>query len=362
MVFLENLVRMMNKLLIFSNANGYGGAEKSLELIVEELSKSYNIDILVENEEHNKNLSSNVNIISMPKGKNIFSTFKALFMIIILLMKNNYSNVLVNTNKGAFFTAILVRLGFLRNKNILIYVRDFQWKYQQFIFNSLKSINHKYLLTTKAFFDYKSFFSENITNYKIIPNFVKEPNIIEKTIIDKKIILLPAMINRWKGVEYLIEAANLLKKKLKFEVWVIGKVIDKEYFKELNLLVDKYELKNCVKFLPYTSDLSCYYSNADVVVNTSISEYGGPETFGRTLIEAWSYSKPVISFDCGGPKYLIQNGINGFLVKEKDYYELSKIIINTVYTFDLMNEKCYLTFQNKFSTSAVIGKLNALFI
>jgi len=355
----------MNKLLILSNANGYGGAEKSLELIVEKLVKSYDVDILIENDEHQKNLSKEVNAIKFPKGKGFFSIVISLFILIKLLVKNDYKNILVNTNKGAFFLAIVSYLGILKKSKLLIYIRDFQWKYQKFIFRSLNNTNHTYLLTTQAFFDYESFFSKNIKKYKIIPNFVKEPNIIKKTILDKKIILLPAMINRWKGIEYLIEVVNLLKGEIELEVWIIGKVIDTMYYNELNTLVKKYKLQYIIKFLPYTNDLSYYYSNADVIVNTSVSEYGGPETFGRTIIEAWSYGKPVIAFDCGGPKYLIQNGINGFLVKEKDFKELSNILSKFFFLINnsnLIQENCYLTFQKEYSSSVIIGELNALFI
>jgi len=352
----------MSKLLILSNANGYGGAEKSLELIVKQLVKNYELDILIENDEHKNNLSKEANIIQLPKGKGLFSIFISLIILIKLLFKNNYKNILINTNKGAFFLSIVSYLGVLKKSKLLIYIRDFQWKYQKFIYRSLDNTNHTYLLTTRAFFDYESFFSKNIKNYKIIPNFVNEPNIIKKTILDKKIILLPAMINRWKGIEYLIKAVNLLNGKIEFEVWIVGKIINKQYFKELNVLIDNLKLKSYIKFLPYTNDLSCYYSNADVVVNTSISEYGGPETFGRTIIEAWSYKKPVISFDCGGPKYLVKNGINGYLVKEKDYEILESKLFLLMNNPNFIQENCYLTFQKEYSRSIVIGKLNALFV
>lgn len=352
----------MNKLLVLSNANGYGGAEKSLESIVKELVKKYDVYIIVENDEHKKNLSSKAKIIQLPKGKGIFSILISLFILIKVLVKNNYKNILVNTNKGAFFIAIVSYLGILKKSKLLIYIRDFQWKYQKFIFRSLNSTNHTYLLTTQAFFDYESFFSKNIKKYKIIPNFVNEPNIIKKTILDKKVILLPAMINRWKGIEYLIEAVNLLKDKIELEVWILGQVIDTTYYNELNKRVEIYELQNIIKFLSYTNDLSYYYSNADVIVNTSVSEYGGPETFGRTIIEAWSYGKPVIAFNCGGPKYLVKNGINGFLVKEKDFRELESKLILLLNDSNLIRKNCYLTFQQEYLSFIIMGKLYALFI
>jgi glycosyltransferase involved in cell wall biosynthesis len=41
------------------------------------------------------------------------------------------------------------------------------------------------------------------------------------------------------------------------------------------------------------------------------------------VIEAMSYGKPVVGFDVGGHKYTIEEGINGYSVKEKDWGEIN---------------------------------------
>lgn len=40
------------------------------------------------------------------------------------------------------------------------------------------------------------------------------------------------------------------------------------------------------------------------------------------IIEAMSYGKPVVGFDVGRPKYTIEDGINGYSVKERDWEEM----------------------------------------
>jgi glycosyltransferase involved in cell wall biosynthesis len=60
------------------------------------------------------------------------------------------------------------------------------------------------------------------------------------------------------------------------------------------------------------------YADCSLVAVPSISEHGGPESFGRTVIEAWAHAKPVVAFACGGPGYLIRDGVDGFLVPEKN--------------------------------------------
>jgi len=62
------------------------------------------------------------------------------------------------------------------------------------------------------------------------------------------------------------------------------------------------------------------------VVVPSVSHSGGPETFGRVTIEAWSYRKPVIAFASGASIELIEDGVDGLLVPEGDTLALARAI------------------------------------
>ena len=94
------------------------------------------------------------------------------------------------------------------------------------------------------------------------------------------------------------------------------------------------------------------YEEALFVVSSSISEFGGPETFGRTIIEAWSYKKAVISFNVGGPKYIIDDKVNGFLVEEKNTEEMARKMRCLYEHKDIcqkMGEKGYLKVKSMYS-------------
>ena len=54
------------------------------------------------------------------------------------------------------------------------------------------------------------------------------------------------------------------------------------------------------------------------LIVASLSRNGGPETFGRTIIEAWSHCRPIVAFAAGAPGRLIRHGIDGILVPEGD--------------------------------------------
>lgn len=42
------------------------------------------------------------------------------------------------------------------------------------------------------------------------------------------------------------------------------------------------------------------------------------------IIEAMSYGKSVVAFDVGGPNYTIEDGINGYSVKERYWEEMGE--------------------------------------
>lgn len=57
------------------------------------------------------------------------------------------------------------------------------------------------------------------------------------------------------------------------------------------------------------------------------------------LLEAMSYGLPIISYDCKcGPKDLINNGLNGFLVPESNIEELANAIMKLISNRDMMIE------------------------
>lgn len=59
--------------------------------------------------------------------------------------------------------------------------------------------------------------------------------------------------------------------------------------------------------------ISSYLENTDILVNFTNPKYS-IETFGMTILEAMAYGIPSIAPNYGGPKELIVDGLNGFLI------------------------------------------------
>ena len=65
---------------------------------------------------------------------------------------------------------------------------------------------------------------------------------------------------------------------------------------------------------PPTANITKEYINSSMLLMTSIYE-----PFGLVLPEAMSCGLPVVAFDCPyGPAEIITNGVDGFLVKNRD--------------------------------------------
>ncbi len=310
------------KILFISNASGYGGSERSLEVIAKQLAQTQSVTVFAENDIHIGNLEvSNIEIIKSHTGNKIQRLFNDLHR---LRNEAKQADVIItNTNKAAFYVAILVLItNRIKKKKKMVFVRDFQWKFRGLIFWALK--NASFYVASPAVIDY-------LAPYKIKPKVIPNPvELPEEDMLDNDVsetdpvIVCPAMISKWKGLEYLIRALSEVNVKCK--LYILGKIVDRDYYDFLKSEADKIKNGTTVTFIEYTSEMEKYYRIASLVVNSSISLYGGPETFGRTIVEAWSFKKPVIAFSCGGPKFLIENYKDGILIDEANVNALSSAI------------------------------------
>ncbi len=318
----------MAVIFILSNASGYGGSERSIELLSKYISADNELFVFCENEVHYKNLilsSSNFNIILLKDDKKFFFLIINLMKLLKLIFLKRPDLIIANTNKAAFYLGLLNMLlrFYLKQTKKIFFVRDFGWKFKWIIKKFL--FDAKLCIPSKAVSEYASYFN---SNFIVIPDPI---DLVSKRDTlrgaqDKKIeIICVAMISRWKGIEYLIKACALIESK-NYIVKIIGNSTDLEYLNDLKSLVHSLDLTNNIEFISYTNDINQYFEKADIVVVTSISDFGGPETFGRTIIEAWNFSKPVVAFDCGGPSFIIEHNISGLLVAEKDIRGLSEAI------------------------------------
>jgi glycosyltransferase involved in cell wall biosynthesis len=141
----------------------------------------------------------------------------------------------------------------------------------------------------------------------------------------RKVILYVGRLVKRKGVEYLIEAFAKLRKERDDVVLIIAGIGESKT--ELELLREGLGIKDDVYFVGHLGKLlPAYYALCDICVVPSITEgMGDPWVF--VVNEAMHFGKPVIATDAVGAAYdMIKDGINGFMVPEKNAHALYQAI------------------------------------
>ena len=147
---------------------------------------------------------------------------------------------------------------------------------------------------------------------------------------DRKIILMPGRLTRWKGQEVFIEALNLVNKELghqSFYAVILGSDQGRNvYTKKIKRLAERYRINGQLKFVEGYKNMPVAYKISDLVVSPSIE----PEAFGRVAVEAQAMEKPIIASNIGGSNETIINNKTGFLFEPGNSEALSKKIIEVL--------------------------------
>ena len=135
-------------------------------------------------------------------------------------------------------------------------------------------------------------------------------------------ILFPARLIREKGIMELIEASERLwKDNKKFYLLIAGETDEGNNSSLTQKEKIRIRKNKNIKFLGHLEDMRLAYESCDLVVLPSWRE-----GLSRSLIEASSMECPIITTDVPGCVEIVENGINGLIVKSKNVYELEKAI------------------------------------
>ena len=116
---------------------------------------------------------------------------------------------------------------------------------------------------------------------------------------DKKIILYPSRLTRWKGqIEFLsiLQSLNVNNTVCYF----IGDDKNKSYKLKLEREIYKRNLNSICKIFGHfdKNDMKLMYNTADIIINAPLQ----PEGFGRVISEGLAMKKIVLCYNFGGPK------------------------------------------------------------
>lgn len=162
----------------------------------------------------------------------------------------------------------------------------------------------------------------NLNNIKYLPSsFEKKEYPISK--LDSKIILFVGNIESRKGLIYGLKAFKRISIKLPYyKYYIVGKYKKSDkYFQKLKRYVYKNHLENKVIFEGRISNerLEWLYANVELFLFPSLLE-----GYGWVMVEAMGRGIPVVAFDNSAMPYTIKEGINGLLIKNKDWKQMGE--------------------------------------
>jgi glycosyltransferase involved in cell wall biosynthesis len=297
-----------------------GGAEKSMALIIKELSKKNKIFLVSLDNKISFKFNNNVEVLSFNKElnskvKKFFSLFKDAYKLSKFVKGKNIKKV-VSFQYRSNLVNILSKKIFASPHKVIVSERNYPEK--SLNYNKLFKLAVKFLYKKADLVIVNSTDSFNLMKKWDIENVEKIFNGYDKQEIcklskeeieinkDKKVIINVGRLTYQKGQKYLIEALRFLPD---FELWLVGKGEDEKFLKEL---VNKYSLEKRVKFLGFQTNPYKFVKNADIFAFTSLYE-----GFPNALAEAIILQKPIACFN-------FKAGAND-LIDEKELVKIGDI-------------------------------------
>jgi len=137
--------------------------------------------------------------------------------------------------------------------------------------------------------------------------------------LPKNTIMYLGRLVDMKGPKYIIKAFKLVKEQVPDANLIIGGYGEEE--KKLRALAKKLKLN--IAFKKIGSEKASYMKGCDVFALPSLSE-----GFPLVLAEAMSCGAPIVSTDVRGLPEIVQDGVNGYLVKPRDEKQMADRIIH----------------------------------
>ena len=137
---------------------------------------------------------------------------------------------------------------------------------------------------------------------------------------EKPVFLMVSRIIREKGVMEFCEAARMVKKNCPDAGFVLLGGLDVSIGALKKEDIQPYIDDGSIEFPGEVKDPVAFYQNASVFVLPSYYREGLP----RTLLEALSCGRPIITTDWPGCREPVEDGVNGYMIPVKDAERLAQ--------------------------------------
>lgn len=152
--------------------------------------------------------------------------------------------------------------------------------------------------------------------------------------------ILPTLVKKYPALKLVLVGAGELEDALKKQV-------------------QESSLADAVLFAGFKSNIHDFIAASDLMLVPSSAE-----GFGVVILESWHNKVPVIAFDVAAPNEIIDDGINGYLIKPFDIKQMEKKIERLFDKPELakqMGEAGYDKLQQTFTMDVMVNKTITLY-
>ncbi|MFU8786938.1 MAG: glycosyltransferase [Candidatus Izemoplasmataceae bacterium] len=337
-------------MFVLTNTLKSGGAEKQSIYLVKTLSSYYDVTLIVYygNEYDDRMLA----LLDGYEAKVIWlkDGHLASLMFLYKLFRRNKGGIVISylatTNSInaiiGFIAGIKTRIGGIRSSKHNLFKMIIQMTLHNFllsgsVFNNLVGFHY---LTNNGFNTERSYY---------IPNAVDIPN--RPLIRSRKEIVTILSIGRFidvKDYQTAIKSFQKIKKQYKTQYSIRYIIIGHGPLEmELRKFIQVCNINDDVELIINPTDVDYYYKQADIYLSTSLFE-----GLSNSIMEAMSYSLPVVATDVGDNNELVIHGKTGFLERVKDVDAITDKIAILIEDRELrvsMGENAYEHISKKFS-------------
>ena len=358
---------MKKKITFFTLHLGYGGIEKAVSTLANELCNYYNIEIIATYKLYDKpvfGLNKNIKVKflinnNLPlrlssyksliknhhfgvlikalykdylkefKLKQLFKDFKKSRNLLskketrnIKEIKKCKSDVIISTTPylndlvGKYAKEDILKIGWEHNHP------HGNKKYMRYVKETSKGLNKFIVVSEKIAKIYSKMLSCEVIS---IPNFLDSLSDNTTNLKEKNIISV-GRFSEEKGFADLIKVFKIINEKDK-EV-ILNLVGDGQEKRRVENLVKKYNLQDNVIFHGYQppSYINKLYRKSSLYLMPSYTE-----SFGLVLAEAMSYGVPCMAFTSAeGANDIIINGVNGYLINKRNFEKMADLTVKVL--------------------------------
>ena len=234
-------------------------------------------------------------------------------------------------------------------------------KYINKVKKYFKNIDKIVVMTKKAKEDYEKWLKYSNSKAKVydIPNMLEESKVDNFANFNNKTLISVGRLEKEKDFLTLLDVFKIINEKYSdVKLKIVGEGLQR---REIEEKIEKLNLNNKVILTGRISsqEVQEQMSASSVFVLTSLCE-----SFSLVLCEAMEIGLPCVSFNIDvGPKEIIQNGINGYLIDNRDVNDMASCIENLLIDENEWNKisKNSIESVKKYYSESVVNEWQKLF-